>query len=217
MDIAFVLYPNMTGLDLIGPYDVLAPQEGVTAHFVAETPDPVRADNGLVLVPTTTFAEMDRADVVVVPGGGGWQEVLAAGVVAQWLREVHPTTTWTTSVCTGSTLLAAAGILDGRPATTHWAVREVLARQGAEVRTDRVVRDGDVITAAGVSAGIDMALTLVGLIWGDDRAKFTQLVIEYAPEPPYGTGSPETAPAELVAFARSILQGARPGSVLQGP
>ncbi len=207
MDLAFVLYPNLTALDLIGPYEVLGHQEGVTAHFVAATREPVTADAGLIITPTATFDELDRADVIVVPGSGAWQETLADGTVAAWLRKVHPTATWTTSVCTGSTLLAAAGILDGRPATTHWAVRDALAARGAVVSTDRVVRDGNVVTAAGVSAGIDMALTLVGLIWGDDRAKFTQLVIEYAPEPPYDAGSPETAPADMVAFARSAVGG----------
>ncbi|MBB5954077.1 transcriptional regulator GlxA family with amidase domain [Saccharothrix tamanrassetensis] len=207
MDLAFVLYPNLTALDLIGPYEVLGHQPDVTVHFVAETRQPVTADAGLIITPTVTFDELDRADVIVVPGTGTWRDPLEAGVVTAWLRRVHPTATWTTSVCTGSTLLAAAGILTGRPATTHWAVRDALAGLGAVVSTDRVVRDGSVVTAAGVSAGIDMALTLVGLIWGDDRAKFTQLVIEYAPEPPYDAGSPETAPAGMVAFARSAVGG----------
>ncbi|MBW4717709.1 DJ-1/PfpI family protein [Saccharothrix obliqua] len=206
MELAFVLYPNLTALDLIGPYEVLGHQEGVRVRFVAATRDPVTADAGLVITPSATFDEVDRPDVVVVPGSGTWQAPLADGVVARWLRAVHPTATWTTSVCTGSTLLAEAGILDGRPATTHWAVRDALAARGAVVRTDRVVRDGDVITAAGVSAGIDMALTLVGLIWGDDRARFTQLAVEYAPEPPYDSGSPETAPPEMVALARSLMR-----------
>ncbi|GAA3886984.1 DJ-1/PfpI family protein [Saccharothrix violaceirubra] len=199
MDLAFVLYPRMTALDLVGPYEVLAHQPGVTAHFVAETTEPVVTDAGLVIVPTTTFAALDRADVIVVPGSSDYEGVLAAGVVARWLREVHPKATWTTSVCTGSTLLADAGVLTGRPATTHWAVRELLGRLGAEVRSERVVRDGDVITAAGVSAGIDMALTLVGLIWGDRVAMASQLAIEYDPEPPYDAGSPESAPPEVVA------------------
>ncbi|RKT55896.1 DJ-1/PfpI family protein [Saccharothrix australiensis] len=207
MDLAFVLYPKMTALDLIGPYEVLGHQEGVTAHFVAATPDPVTCDAGLVITPTVTFDELDRADIIVVPGSGVWEAALADGAVAAWLRKVHPTATWTTSVCTGSTLLAAAGILDGRPATTHWAVRDRLAELGAVVSTDRVVRDGSVVTGAGVSAGIDMALTLVGLIWGDDRAMFTQLGIEYDPRPPYDAGSPETAPGELVTLARSLLSG----------
>ncbi|MGM1059211.1 DJ-1/PfpI family protein [Saccharothrix sp. Mg75] len=207
MELALVLYPDMTSLDLVGPYEVLAAQPGVTAHFVAETLDPVRADSGLTVVPTTTFDALDRADLVVVPGGGGWARVLADGVVAAWLRKVHPTATWTTSVCSGSTLLAQAGILDGRPATTHWALRDELAKLGAVVSTDRVVVDGSVVTAAGVSAGIDMALTLTGLIWGDERAEFTQLVIEYDPRPPYDSGSPETASPELVAHARHVLTG----------
>ncbi|ONI84949.1 glutamine amidotransferase [Saccharothrix sp. ALI-22-I] len=207
MDVAFVLYPDMTALDLIGPYEVLAHQPEVTAHFVAASLDPVRTDAGLTIVPTTTFDALDRADVIVVPGAGGWAAVLEEGVVAAWLRKVHPTATWTTSVCTGSTLLAQAGILDGRPATTHWALRDELAARGAVVSTDRVVIDGNLVTGAGVSAGIDMALTLVGRIWGDERAEFTQLVIEYDPRPPYDAGSPETAPAEFVAFARGVVRG----------
>ncbi|MER5264236.1 DJ-1/PfpI family protein [Actinosynnema sp. NPDC002837] len=207
MDVAFVLYPRMTALDLVGPYEVLGHQPEVTAHFVAASLDPVVTDAGLTIVPTTTFAELDRADVIVVPGGGGWAEVLAEGVVARWLRVAHPTATWTTSVCSGSTLLAQAGILDGRPATTHWALRDELAARGAVVSTERVVVDGSVVTGAGVSAGIDLALTLVGRIWGDERARFTQLVIEYDPQPPYEAGSPETAPPGLVALARGVFAG----------
>ncbi|QQQ79041.1 DJ-1/PfpI family protein [Saccharothrix sp. 6-C] len=207
MDVAFVLYPRMTALDLVGPYEVLGHQPEVTSHFVAASREPVTTDAGLVVVPTATFAELDRADVIVVPGGGGWAEVLEEGVVAAWLRVAHPTATWTASVCSGSTLLAQAGVLDGRPATTHWALRDELAARGAVVATDRVVVDGSVVTGAGVSAGIDLALTLVGLIWGDERARFTQLLIEYDPEPPYRAGSPESAPAELVALARGVFAG----------
>ncbi|WNV84532.1 DJ-1/PfpI family protein [Umezawaea sp. Da 62-37] len=204
MDIAFVLYPDMTALDLVGPYDVLAHAPGVTPHFVAATPDPVRCDAGMLIAPTTTFAELDRADVIVVPGGKPFG-VLAEGTVAAWLREVHPTATWTTSVCTGSTLLASAGVLAGKRATTHWAVRDLLASLGAEVSTERVVRDGSVITAAGVSAGIDMALALAGILWGDDVAKGLQLAIEYDPQPPYDSGSVEKAPAEVVEAVRGLM------------
>ncbi|MFI9008430.1 DJ-1/PfpI family protein [Actinosynnema sp. NPDC053489] len=209
MDVAFVLYPRMTALDLVGPYEVLAHQPEVTAHFVAASPDPVVTDAGLALVPTTTFAALDRADVIVVPGGAGWAEVLADGVVAAWLRAVHPTATWTASVCSGSTLLAQAGLLDGRPATTHWALRDELAALGAVVRTDRVVVDGSVVTGAGVSAGIDLALTLAGLVWGDERARFTQLFLEYDPAPPYRAGAPESAPPALVALARRAFDAGR--------
>ncbi|MCE6998984.1 DJ-1/PfpI family protein [Saccharothrix sp. S26] len=207
MDVAFVLYPGLTALDLVGPYDVLGHQPEVTSHFVAATLDPVVSDAGLALVPTTTFAELDRADLVLVPGSGRWADALADGVVAAWLADVHPTATWTTSVCSGSTLLAQAGILAGRPATTHWAVRDELAALGGVVSTDRVVVDGSVATAAGVSAGIDLALTLVGRIWGDERARFTQLLIEYDPQPPYQVEIPEEPPAELVAFARGAFAG----------
>ncbi|WP_186763342.1 DJ-1/PfpI family protein [Lentzea tibetensis] len=183
MDIAFVLYPNMTALDLVGPYEVLASIPGIRSHFVAETRDAVSADRGLTMVPTTTFAEMDRADVVVVPGSGHWKEALEQQPMIDWLRKVHPTTKYTTSVCTGSTLLAAAGLVD--VATTHWAVRDLLASQGVEVSTDRVVESGKVITAAGVSAGIDMALRLVAMEFTDAGAKTVQLAIEYFPEPPF--------------------------------
>jgi transcriptional regulator GlxA family with amidase domain len=204
MDIAFVLYPDMTALDLVGPFDVLGHTPGVTAHLVAATMDPVRTDAGMRLVPTTTFDDLDRADVIVVPGGKPFG-VLAEGTVAAWLRKVHPTATWTTSVCTGATLLADAGVLEGRRATTHWALREHLASQGVEVSTDRVVRDGSVITAAGVSAGIDMALTLAGILWGDDVAKGVQLAIEYDPKPPYDSGSVEKASPEVADFVRGML------------
>ncbi|MFD9736484.1 DJ-1/PfpI family protein [Umezawaea sp. NPDC059074] len=204
MDIAFVLYPDMTALDLIGPYDVLGHAPDVTPHFVAATLDPVRCDAGLLITPTTTFESMDRADVIVVPGGKPY-DVLADGTVTTWLRKVHPTATWTTSVCTGSTLLAAAGVLEGKRATTHWAMRDLLASLGAEVSTDRVVRDGQVITGAGVSAGIDMALTLAGILWGDTLAQGLQLAIEYDPEPPYDSGSVEKASPEVVNLIRGLL------------
>ncbi|MCS7482053.1 DJ-1/PfpI family protein [Umezawaea endophytica] len=204
MDIAFVLYPNMTALDLVGPYDVLSPGPDVTAHLVAATPDPVLAGSAMRLVPTTTFDELDHADVIVVPGGEPY-DVLADGAVAAWLRKVHPTATWTTSVCTGSTLLASAGVLEGKRATTHWALRDLLASLGAEVSTDRVVRDGSVLTAAGVSAGIDMALTLAGILWGDTVAQGIQLAIEYDPEPPYDSGSVEKAAPEVVDFVRGVI------------
>jgi transcriptional regulator GlxA family with amidase domain len=204
MDIAFVLYPNMTALDMVGPYDVLGHLPGVTAHFVAATLEPVGADAGLRLVPTTTFADLTHADVIVVPGGDVTHE-LADGTLPKWLAQVHETAKWTTSVCTGSALLAEAGVLKGRRATTHWAFPELLTDRGVEMVSERIVRDGPVMTAAGVSAGIDMALALTGIEWGDDIAKRIQLAIEYDPEPPYDCGSPAKAPAELVAQTRAVL------------
>jgi transcriptional regulator GlxA family with amidase domain len=199
MDIAFVLYPNMTALDLVGPYEVLASIPGVNAHFVAETRDPVTADRKLTLVPTTTFAELDKADVIVVPGSGKWMEALEQQPMIDWIKKIHPTTKYTTSVCTGSTLLAAAGVV--RKATTHWAVRDLLASQGVEVSTDRVVHDGKVITGAGVSAGIDMALRLVAMEFTDAGAQTVQLAIEYFPEPPFQQDEiPDEIAKGLLAF-----------------
>ena len=206
MDIAFVLYEDMTALDVVGPADVLARLPGVRPHYVAESTGPVRADNGMTFTASTTFDQLDSPDVIVVPGSSAAAAVLERTALPDWLRAVHPGATWTTSVCTGSTLLAEAGILDGRLATTHWAFRDLLTDRGVRVSTDRVVTDGDVITAAGVSAGLDMALTLAGRLVGDDVARMVQLVIEYDPDPPYDTGSAESAPPELVEAARALLR-----------
>jgi transcriptional regulator GlxA family with amidase domain len=183
MDVTFVLYPNMTALDFVGPYDVLASMPGVTPRFVAATLDPVKSDNGLSVVPTDTFDTLKSTDIVVVPGSSHWRELLKnSGGIVEWLREVHPTTKWTTSVCTGSTLLAEAGLVS--KATTHWAAREDLEVRGVEVSTDRVVFDGKVVSGAGVSAGIDMALRLVEAEFGEMAAQAVQVGIEYDPQPP---------------------------------
>lgn len=203
MDVAFVLYERMTALDLVGPYDMLAPHPEINAHFVAARRGPVRADAGLELNATSTFDDLPRPDVIVVPGSGYWRAVLEENdALVDWLAAAHPNTTWTTSVCTGSTLLAKAGILAGRPATTHWLARELLEELGAVVSTDRVVIDGDVMTAAGVSAGLDMGLTLTSRLFDDARAMLIQLVTEYDPQPPFAAGSAEKAPPEIVEFAR---------------
>ncbi|MEV0698125.1 DJ-1/PfpI family protein [Saccharopolyspora sp. NPDC050389] len=201
MDIAFVLYDKFTALDLVGPYEALAGNPASTPHFVAAGRDTVRCDSGLPIQPTTTFAELDRPDIVVVPGSSAWRTALDDEELVSWLAAVHPNTTWTTSVCTGSLLLAKAGILTGKRATTHWTVREVLGELGAEVVTDRVVFDGKVVTGAGVSAGIDMGLRLASELWGEDVAKMIQLMLEYDPQPPFDTGSPEKADPALLAAA----------------
>ena len=207
MDAAFVLYEQMTALDLVGPYEMLAANPEITPHFVAERHGPVRADSGLQFNATATFDELPRPDLIVVPGSSHWRSILeSSDALVAWLAAAHPTATWTTSVCTGSTLLAKAGILIGRPATTHWLAREVLADLGADARVERVIIDGDVVTAAGVSAGLDMGLTLVAELFDDDRAKLIQLVTEYDPQPPFDTGSPEKAPAVLVDLARQFDQ-----------
>jgi len=204
MEATFVLYPNMTALDFVGPYEVLGSVPVISTRFVAATLDPVRCDGGLVVVPTDTFASLKSTDVVVVPGSGHWRALLKdSGGVVEWLREVHPTTKWTTSVCTGSTLLAEAGLVS--KATTHWAARADLEVRGVEVSTDRVVFDGKVVTGAGVSAGIDMALRLVEAEFGEMTAQAVQVGIEYDPQPPraYDSIPPEVAAGLKTAFEAS--------------
>jgi transcriptional regulator GlxA family with amidase domain len=205
VDIAFVLYDKFTALDLVGPYETLAAHPDVTPHFVAANRDIVHCDSGLPVQPTTTFDELTRPDVVVVPGSSRWQAALDDTALTSWLAAVHPTTTWTTSVCSGSTLLAKAGILRGRSATTHWAVRDCLADLGAIVSTDRVVADGKVVTGAGVSAGIDMGLALAAELWGREAGEFIQLALEYDPQPPFDSGSPENADPALVTAVRRAV------------
>lgn len=205
MDVGFVMYEGMSALDLVGVAEVLAHLPEVRVHYVAAGTAPVRADNGMLFTPSITFARLERVDVVVVPGSGTPSKELQDVAVIDWLRSAHPLATWTTSVCTGASLLAEAGALDGCTATTHWAFRHLLTDRGIQVSTDRVVRDGSILTAAGVSAGIDMALTLAGILFGDDVARLTQLAIEYGPQPPYDSGSAATAPPALVESARMLL------------
>jgi transcriptional regulator GlxA family with amidase domain len=199
MQIALLIYPGFTSLDIIGPYDVLRSMPGAEPVFVAEHQGQVRDESGtLGLVADRPMAEVQRPEIVVVPGGFGTRRLLEYEPILSWLRTVHETTTWTTSVCTGSLLLAAAGLLQGTPATTHWLARETLASLGAQPVAERVVQEGKIITAAGVSAGIDMALRLVQLIHGDAVAQAVQLGIEYDPDPPFDAGSPEGAPEAVV-------------------
>ncbi|MGW7414470.1 DJ-1/PfpI family protein [Streptomyces sp. NPDC054863] len=204
MQIAIVLYPNFTALDAVGPYETLGRLPGAETFFVAEQAGPVVNDQGrLSIVATKTFAEVTRPDIVVVPGGPGQADQMENEALLGWLRAVDATTTWTTSVCTGSLALAAAGLLKGRRATSHWLALEVLAGLGSEATGERVVFDGKYVTAAGVSAGIDMGLTLVGEIAGERAAQTIQLLTEYDPQPPYDAGSPEKAPADLVEYWRA--------------
>jgi transcriptional regulator GlxA family with amidase domain len=180
--------------------------------FVAEERGPVRDESGaLALVADAPLQEVTTPEIVVVPGGFGSRLLLQHEPVLSWLRVAHETGVWTTSVCTGSLLLAAAGLLDGVPATTHWLARETLASLGARPVAERVVQHGKIITAAGVSAGIDMALRLVQLMNGDAAAQAIQLGIEYDPDPPFDAGSPDKAPAavvELVTCASGAEQSA---------
>ncbi|MDN3294948.1 DJ-1/PfpI family protein [Streptomyces ficellus] len=201
MQIAILLYDGFTALDAVGPYQTLAPLPGAETVFVAERTGPVLDDNRVLsLVAGRSLAEVTHPDIVVVPGGP--EPDLTNEAVLDWLRTVDATTTWTTSVCTGSLLLAAAGLLDGRRATSHWTALDLIKQFGVQPTGQRVVFDGKYVTAAGVSAGIDMGLTLAGRIAGDTHAQTVQLLIEYDPQPPYDAGSPDKAPAELVARFR---------------
>jgi putative intracellular protease/amidase len=199
MQIAYLLYDRFTALDIIGPHDVLNSVPGNEAVFVAENAGPVRNESDtLSLLADASLDEVLSPDIVVVPGGFGNRVLLEHEPLHDWIRTVHETTTWTTSVCTGSLLLAAAGLLDGIPATTHWVARDLLAQLGAKPAPGRVVQHGKIVTAAGVSSGIDMALRLVQQINGDEVAQAVQLGIEYDPEPPFDAGSPEKAPQPIV-------------------
>ncbi len=204
MNIAIVLYDRFTALDAIGPYEVLSRLPGASVAFVAAEAGPVRTDNGmLTLIAERSLEQAPRPDIVLVPGGPGEVAARAGGATLDWLRQVDSTSTWTTSVCTGSLILAAAGLLDGRRATSHWLAMDELRRLGAEPVQERVVFDGKLVTAAGVSAGIDMALTLAARIAGDTVAQAIQLGIEYDPQPPFDAGSPRKAPAAVVELLRS--------------
>ncbi|MFG2812521.1 DJ-1/PfpI family protein [Streptomyces sp. NPDC048410] len=203
MRIAIVLYDRFTALDAVGPYEILARTPDAETVFVAEQAGPVRTDTGaLALMADRSLAEVTAPDVVVVPGGPGQSALMEHTPLLDWLRQVDATSTWTTSVCTGSLLLGAAGLLEGRRATSHWLAVEALTRLGAEPVRERVVTDGKYVTAAGVSAGIDMGLTLLGKLAGDETAQGVQLATEYDPHPPYDAGSPDKAPAHLVDALR---------------
>jgi putative intracellular protease/amidase len=207
MQIAYLLYDRFTALDITGPHDVFNSVPGNEAIFVAEEPGEVRNESDtLSLVADASIDAVQSPDIVVVPGGFGNRVLLEHEPLHRWIRTVHETSTWTTSVCTGSLLLAAAGLLDGAPATTHWLARSLLAELGAKPLPERVVRHGKIVTAAGVSAGIDMALRLVQEINGVDIAKAVQLGIEYDPDPPLDAGSPEKAPQAIVDLVSSAFQ-----------
>ena len=202
MKINILLYDRMTALDVVGPYEVLSRLPGAEVLFVAEQPGPVRADTGfLSLVADAGLADAPDADLVLVPGG--YAAPVRPGPVLDWLRAADAVSTWTTSVCSGALTLAAAGLLTGRRATTHWLAMERLAALGAVTVPARTVIDGKYATAAGVSAGIDLALELVGRLAGPFVAQAAQLGIEYDPQPPFTAGSPATAPEPVVAFVRA--------------
>jgi transcriptional regulator GlxA family with amidase domain len=206
MQITILLFDGFDAQDAVGPYEVLRWVPGAEVVFVATARGPQRTERGpLTLLADRTLAEVARPDVVVVPGGPGEVRARSEPAILSWLRRVHETTTWTTSVCNGALLLGAAGILAGKRAVTHWTLMEELARFGATPTPERYVFDGKVVTAAGVSAGIDMALALAARLAGGQIAQAIQLGIEYDPHPPFDTGSPATAPPEIVEMVRATL------------
>lgn len=204
MQIAIVLFDRFTALDAVGPYETLGRLPGAETVFVADRTGPVRdASGNLALTADRTLAEVPDPGILVVPGGPGQSSQMDDGTLVDWLRAADATSTWTTSVCTGSLLLAAAGLLDGRRATSHWLALDALEGFGARPTGERVVFDGKYVTAAGVSSGIDMGLALLGRIAGDEHAQAVQLMTEYDPQPPYDAGSPAKAPAHLVERFRA--------------
>ena len=211
MLIAIPLFDRFTALDAVGPFQVLVQLPGATTVFLAERPRDVTDESGvLTLSAKASFADVPHPDIILVPGGPGQASQMEGSPLREWLIAADQTSTWTTSVCTGSLILAGAGLLDGRQATTNWLAMDELARLGAKPRRERYVFDGKYATAAGVSAGIDMALALVGRIGGDAMAQRFQLGIEYDPQPPYNAGSPATAPPEIVADLRARSRFAPP-------
>jgi putative intracellular protease/amidase len=207
MDIAIPIYPGFTALDAVGPYEVLSNLPGATVRFIAAEPGPVTADTGmLTLVAEASLDEVPAPEIVCVPGGRGTEAAIADRRIVDWVRAAHDGSEWTTSVCTGAQVLGAAGILDGLEATTYWMALDSLRDYGARPCVQRVVRQGKVVTAAGVSSGIDMALTLASLIAGDDVAQAIQLGIEYDPQPPFDAGSEAKAPDHVREIVRAAAQ-----------
>jgi transcriptional regulator GlxA family with amidase domain len=204
MKIAIPLYDRFTALDAVGPFEVLSLLPGAEITWLGPEAGPVSTDNGLTLVAGAAYEELPDPEVLLVPGGLGTYDVLEDERLVGWIRRAHESSEWTTSVCTGSLLLAAAGVLDGLDATTHWLDLEALERLGAKPTGRRVVEQGKVVTAAGVSSGIDMGLVLAARIAGPEVAQAIQLAIEYDPQPPFDAGSTEKAPPEIVELVRGL-------------
>ncbi|GAB5340320.1 DJ-1/PfpI family protein [Pseudomonas fluorescens] len=201
LQIGFLLFPGIQQLDLTGPYDVLGSLPDVALHLLWKDLTPVTSSTGLVFTPTMTYADCPRLDVICVPGGAGVGALMEDPHTLDFLKDQAQTARYVTSVCTGSLVLGAAGLLRGRKATTHWAYHDLLAPLGAIAVQARVVRDGNLFTGGGITAGIDFALTLAAELYSEDVAQRVQLQIEYAPAPPFDAGSPQTAPKHVLEDA----------------
>ncbi|KAH7287539.1 hypothetical protein KP509_32G061100 [Ceratopteris richardii] len=206
--VAIPLFHRFTALDAVGPYEALHMVPGLTVRFVsAREGEAIAADMGMLrLLSTASFADLQQPDIIVVPGGPGSFAALSDPLFMDWLKQAHTTSTYTTSVCTGSLALGAAGLLEGLHATCHWSCYKDLAAFGAVPSEQRVIQQGKIITSAGVSSGIDMALHLISLLKGEEVAKMVQLLIEYDPQPPYDVGAPSKAGEELVKKTKDFSQ-----------
>ncbi|WP_326523246.1 DJ-1/PfpI family protein [Sphingomonas sp.] len=202
--VAFLLFPQVTQLDLAGPAQLLSRLKGARIDLVAATRDPVATDSGFAILPTATFDDVTAADILCIPGGFGTGAAMADPATRDWVRRVGEGAQWVTSVCTGALILGAAGLLDGYRATTHWASHEYLELFGAIPVADRVVFDRNRVTGGGVTAGIDFALALIAAIQGEDHARFVQLSVEYDPAPPFDAGTPARAGTEAIARYRDL-------------
>ena len=210
LSIAFLLYPGMTQLDLTGPAQVLSRMGNATLHFVAKTREPVPTDTGFSILPTAAMAELDGADILCVPGGMSCVDAMEDEATLAWVRRVGHSASWVTSVCTGSLILGAAGLLAGYRAACHWAWRDHLALFGAEPVAERVVFDRNRVTGGGVTAGIDFGFALMAAIRGERHARLVQLGLEYDPAPPFDSGSPDRAAPELLALYRERMEALAP-------
>ena len=205
LQVGILVFPNVQQLDLTGPYEVFVSVPGAKVHLIWKDRAPLSSATGLVLTPTMTFAECPRLDVLCVPGGKGINALLEDAETLGFLRAQAARARYVSSVCTGALVLGAAGLITGRRATTHWAAHDLLAKFGAIPTQGRVVRDGNLFTAGGVTAGIDFGLTMVAELLGEAQAQTIQLGHEYAPAPPFAAGTPETAPPAVLAAAKERL------------
>ncbi len=204
VEVVFVIFPGVTQLDFTGPAQVLARMPGARIHIAANNCDPVATDCGFAIVPTTGFASCLQADILCVPGGHGVRDALQDGACLPFIAAQAPGARWVTSVCTGAFLLGAAGLLEGRRATCHWAYTELLPLVGAVAAEGRVVEDGNLITAGGVTSGIDFALMLVARQTDENTARAIQLALEYDPAPPFAGGHPRTSPPATTRLLRRV-------------